>query len=402
MSISNLITLATQHNIKANRKRKNNIPYVRVMATFSQVASLLESQNLSYEQVSVVDYPITGAPRFYDCIYEVQCPSGNVLIKVDCNNGVIQKILAPNNLRIENKVYSDPAVLKQDVIAGLNKCGADAETVISCINILDAIENDTNIALTSTLCNSTDKSKITSDFGEVALAFNRLAKQGGTILFPATSNQENIDFYHNDIPVSAKGLKGSSRYTVGQNKKIVSYINELGNSNIEKMFKAWYVRDMLSVFEYAAPDCPEIEWWKKKLQGFTESNILVFTQNHTWDEFVQAIKDSQNGGLLGIPNTIKNKSTYQEGNTNPLMFALLTIWARYYNVRNSQAFDKIVCKMFKNVKSDVVFEFFNYENRTGRVLITNQAITTYSKWDIHYHGNAKHSTNNYPALKGSL
>jgi hypothetical protein len=311
--------------------------------------------------------------------------------------GVVQKNLAPNNLKIENKVYSDSAILKQDIITGLNSCGANAETVVSCINILNAIENDTNITLTNTLCNSTDKSKITSDFGEVALAFNRIVKQGGTILFPAASNQSDFDFYHSNVPISAKGDKGSSRYLVGNNKEIANHIDTLGDSNIERMFKAWYKRDMLAVFEYAAPDCPEINWWNTKLQGFTESSVAAFTQNHTWDEFVESIKESQNGGLLGIPK--KNRSTYEAGDTNPLVFALLTIWARYYNVHNSKKFNSIACKMLKNSKSKIVFEFFNYNN-AGEVLITNQAITTYSKWDIRYHGNANRSLNNYPALEG--
>jgi hypothetical protein len=396
MSIPTLIALAKQHNIKANRNRKNNIPYVRVMATFSQMASLLDSQNLSYEQVSVADYPVTDAARFRDGIFKVLYTSGDVIMKVN-PEGVVQKNLAPNNLKIENKVYSDSVILKQDIIAGLNSCGANAETVVSCINILNAIENDTNITLTNTLCNSTDKSKITSDFGEVALAFNRIVKQGGTILFPAASNQSDFDFYHNNVPISAKGDKGSSRYLVGNNKEIANHIDTLGDSNIERMFKAWYKRDMLAVFEYAAPDCPEINWWNTKLQGFTESSIAAFTQNHTWDEFVESIKESQNGGLLGIPK--KNRSTYEAGDTNPLVFALLTIWARYYNVHNSKKFNSIACKMLKNSKSKIVFEFFNYNN-AGEVLITNQAITTYSKWDIRYHGNANRSLNNYPALEG--
>lgn len=400
MSIKNLITLITQNNLRAVRKTKNKIPYVRVMATIDQVSPLFEDHNLVYEQVNVSDYPITGAPRFYECIFKVLCSAEDVLIKVDDDRGVRQKILAPNNLGIENKVYSDPVALKEDIIRGLNNCGASGDTVVSCINILDAIENDSSIVLTDTLLNSKDKSKITSDFGEVVLAYRRLCKQGGTILFPAASNQENFDFYHNGVSISAKGDKGSSRYLVCNNEKISGYIDKLGNSNIEQMFKSWYVRDMLGVFENSAPDCPEINWWKQKLQGFTEANILAFTKNHTWDEFVQAIKDSQNGGMLGIPNELKNRSTYESGDTNPLVFSLLTIWARYYTVYNSQNFNKLVCKMFKNVKSDVIFEFFNYENKTGRVLITNQAITTYDRWDIRYHGNASKSLNNYPALEG--
>jgi hypothetical protein len=397
MSIPMLIALFKQHNIKANRQRKNNIPFIRVKAVLANVAPLLNNQNLTYNQVSVANYPITNAPRFYNCIYEVSGLAVKVLIKVDCSNSVIQKILAPNNLKIENKVYSDPAALKQDIIAGLNSSGASAETVISCINILDAIENDTNITLTNTLLNTTDKSKITSDFGEVALAFRRLIKQGGDILFPVNSNQSDFDFYHNGIPISAKGDKGSSRYLIGGNSEIANHIDKLGDSNIERMFKAWHKRDMLAVFEHAAPDCPEIDWWNKKLQGFTESNILTFTHNHTWDEFVQAIKDSQNDGLLGIPK--KNRETYEAGNPNPLLFALLTIWARYYNVHNGKKFNSIACEMLKTSKSKIVFEFFNYNN-TGKVLITNQAITTYSKWDIRYHGNANTSLNNYPALEG--
>ena len=399
MSIPTLIALFAQHNIKAKRQRKNNIPYIRVKAVLTNVTPLLNNQSLTYNQVSVANYPITGAPRFFNCIYEVLCPSGKVLIKVDCNNSVIQKILAPNNLKIENKVYSDSAILKQDIIAGLNSCGANAETVVSCINILDAIENDTNITLTNTLCNSTDKSKITSDFGEVALAFNRLVKQGGTILFPAASNHSDFDFYHNDIPISAKGDKGSSRYLIGGNNEISNHIDKLGDSNIERMFKAWHKRDEFALFEHAAPDCLEINWWKQKLQGFTKKNILAYITTHTWDEYVSDIQASQNGNRLGIPKP-KNKSTYEQGNENPLLFTLFTIWARYYTSHNETSFTNLARKMLKKSNSKIIFEFFNYANSTGKILISSQVITTYDTWVIRYHSNASESKNNWPAIEG--
>lgn len=399
MSIKNLITLITQNNLRAVRKTKNKIPYVRVMATLDQVSPLLDRQGLVYEQVSVDNYPITGAARFYDAIFKITYSSGDVIIKVTPAENVVQKILAPNNLRIENKLYTDAAVLKQDIIVGLNSCGASSDTVISCINILNAIENDSDIVLTDTLRNSKDKSKITSDFGEVVLAFRRLVTQGGDILFPVSSNQPDFDFFHNGVPISAKGSKGSSRYLIGGNKEIAAYINNLGDSNIERMFKAWHNRDMPSVFEHAAPDCPEINWWKQKLQRFTQESILSFTQKHTWEQFVQFIKDSQNGGLLGIPDEKKNRTTYESGDTNPLMFALLTIWARYYTVHNSQQFNDLACEMHRYSESKIIFEFFNYDTN-GKVLISNQAITTYDRWDIRYHGNASKSLNNYPALEG--
>jgi hypothetical protein len=398
MSIQSLIALAKQHNIKANRNRKNNIPYVRVMATFSQMASLLDSQNLSYEQVSVGDYPVTDAARFRDGIFKVLYTSGDVIMKVS-PGGVVQKNLAPNNLGIENKIYSDSTILRQDIIAGLHRSGVASDTVISCINILDAVEQDTPITLTTTLLDSKDKSKITSDFGEVVLAFRRLVKEGGTILFPAASNQSDFDFYHNDIPISAKGDKGSCRYLIGGNKEISSHIDKLGDSNIERMFKAWHNRDEFGVFEHAAPDCPEINWWKQKLQGFTKGNILTYTTTHTWDEYVSDIQASQNGNRLGIPKP-KNKSKYEQGDDNPLLFTLFTIWARYYTSHNKASFTNLARKMLKKSDSKIIFEFFNYDNSTGKVLISSQVITTYNTWDIRYHSNAANSKNNWPAIEG--
>ena len=397
--IKQFVNLLNESNIVAGTNSKNKIKYIRVKASLEDTICLLNQFNIPYENVSVIDYPVTGASRFSDFILKITWLSSDIILKTNCS-GVTQKDLAPNKLGIENKLYTDAAVFKADILQGLVTSGASQAVATACTNIINAIENGVNITITDALLNPMDKSKITSDFGEVALAFSRMFNQGGSVFFPAASNHSDFDFYHNQIPISAKGNKGSSRYLIGGNKEIANHINELGDSNIEQMFKSWYKRDMYSVFTYAAPNCPEILWWGNKLNGFTADSILQYTLTHTWDQFVSDIKKSQNNATLGIPSENKNRATYEAGDSNPLLFALLTIWARYYNTHNSNEFNQIVCAMLKDSQSKIVFEFFNYDSNTGEILITNQKITKYSVWGIRYHGNATSSLNNYPALEG--
>jgi hypothetical protein len=393
--------LRNQLNVKCVSTSKEDIKYIRCSTKKENVEKLLIEQSITYRHSNLSETPVSGSSRFDDAILIANWQNNKIVIKTD-PPGVKQKKLSPNKLIKPNYNYIFADELYNDVTFGLqNDSDIDSETVESCINILNAIKYKTSLILTNTLKNPTEKSKITSDFGEIALAYRRLLLQGGTILFPAASNQSNFDFYHNDIPISAKGQKGSSRFLISGNTTIESRIFSLGESNIEKMFKSWYSRNILKMLEYASYDCKELEYWFNKLgKTIDDTSLKNYILSNSYATFIQDIKSCQNNNILGVPTEKTVEGKYNAGSLHPIKFALLTIWARYYVNQNLDIFNKIAIMLTSD--SNIVFEYFNYDTISQEIQITNSSITTYSDWEIVYHSNANSALNNYPALRGAV
>lgn len=379
-------------------KRVNKgIPYVRCSAKRTVVENALNELGLEFRVSNLVETPISGSQRFNDSILLVGWRNSVIKIKTD-SAGVKQKRLAPNKLIAVGIDYIDASVLFNDCLRGLES-HCNAEERLACVNILEAIRDESNITLTPLLCNPIEKSKITSDFGEIALAYKRLYFLGGSIHFPSASNQSDFDFFHNGIPISAKGEKGSSRYLVAGNNSFS--ISSLPESNMSNMFCCWQSRDVFGLLNFAAEDCTQLRYWKDKLQSFSETSLLEFVEKTHYDDFIQDIKNCQGGSTLGIPSKRlehKTRENYKQKSLHPILFALLTLWARYYVIENQEAFNQMASKITSS--SNIVFEYFDYDSNTGEIIIKQTKITKYKVWDIRYHSNANSSLNNYPALQG--
>ena len=379
-------------------KRVNKgIPYVRCSASRTVVENALSELGLEFKVSNLIETPISGSIRFNESILITYWRDSDIKIKTD-SPGVKQKKLAPNKLINVGFDYTFASVLFEDCVRGLElHCSSEERT--SCVNILTAIRDKTTLSLTPLLCDPIEKSKITSDFGEIALAYKRLCFDGGVIHFPTASNQRDFDFFHNSVPISAKGEKGSNRYLIAGNEFLP--IDTLSENSMTQMFRCWQSRDIFGLLDFAAEDCTQLRYWKNKCQSITEESLLEYVEKTPYDEFVQDIRDCQGGLTLGLPSfrlEHKTRKNYKQKSLHPIMFALLTIWARYYPIENEKAFNEAASKI--TVNSNIVFEYFDYDTTTGNFITKLSEINKYKIWKIRYHSNANSSLNNYPALQG--
>lgn len=317
-----------------DKKRKNSLVGVRVKAKEQDVLSVLDELDIKYERVSTQEYPITGGKDLREHVFLVNYNSQRTLI-VTNGDGAVRKSFSPVILGLGGKTYTNINEMKADVVAALSLSNQHQDLISGCQHILDSIDGTATFNTTPAL--KDNKGVITSDFGEIALAYNRLKNLGGSIFFPATGNFLNVDFFHNGIPISAKGDAGGSRYSFCKNVSVLSVINQLGDSNIEMMIKKWYDRDMFGVFNYASYDCPELNWWKNKLGTFDKQSLIDYVSSNDWSQYISDVESCQPNNVgkpLGI-STDKFKNNYESGCHKPLLFTLLTIWSNYYYHQHS-------------------------------------------------------------------
>jgi len=387
--------------IRSDMKIKNNIRYVRCNADTDTVLSVLDENSVPYIKSNRIETPISGVSRFNDSIFIVKWNNNDIKIKTDAS-GTKQKSLAPNQLIKVGYEYTDSEELKNDCILSLrNNNDITVATMKSCESIFTCIDTGGPLKITEQMKNLSEKSKITSDFGETVLAYYRLFHLGGTILFPTASNQSDFDFYHNGVRISAKGDKGSSRYLVGGNKEIEKVIISLGNSDLEVMFKHWYRRDLTDMLHTSIALCePLSKFAYYNLSGsITETSLARYVGTTSYDDFIDHLVVSQDGAKLGVPKKeTEARALWNKGDLNPIKFALLTVWARNIVKENEKDFQKIAQKITAN--NDIIFEYFDYSIEDQQILINNKKITKYSEWNIRYHSNANSHKNNFPALVG--
>lgn len=396
--VTTVLRFLRNSGFDCDKKTKNSIVGIRVKAKEQDVLSFLDELNITYERVSTQEFPITGGKDLREHVFLVNYNSHQVLI-VTNGDSAVRKSFSPVLLGIGGKTYTNIDEMKADVITALSLSDQHEDLISGCQHILDSIDGTSKFNTTPAL--KSNKGVITSDFGEIALAYNRLKNTGGSIFFPATGNFLNVDFFHNNIPISAKGDAGGSRYSFCKNPSVLSVINQLGNSNIEMMIKKWYDRDMFGVFNYASYDCPELNWWKNKLGSFDKQSLINYTVSTDWEQYISDIVSCQpniTGKPLGIA-TDKFKNNYENGCHKPLLFTLLTIWSSYYYHHHSNDITKFAQKIV-GVNASTIYEYFDYDCQNNVLLFKTKTIKKYNKWIIHYWSNAGEPLRNYPAFLG--
>ena len=318
-----------------------------------------------------------------------------IVVRDKNSNGVHymkRKEVTPDRIGLGNKTFTNAEQMRSAVEDGLTNC-TTAENTIALMSILDVADNIGSFQNTHIL--TADKSRITSDFGEVVSAYIRV-KNGQTVFFPKESNYPGIDFFADGVGVSAKGDKGSSRLST------IDYadsIANLGNTNEALVLKHLSNRRIYEMIDTAANDCAELKFWKDKLCGITAESVMSYISNHTYDEYVTDLKDSQNGAVIGLPKKETQCRVYW-GNkdVNPLLFTLCTFVDRYYSEQNVDKLSNLVVQLFNTSK--IEFEYFDYNITTNNISVNILPITQYKVWKINYWGNAASALNNWPAVKG--
>ena len=318
-----------------------------------------------------------------------------IVVRDKNSNGVHymkRKDVTPDKIGLGGKTYTNTNIFRNDVHQGLLHC-TTTENTIALMSILDVIDEQGVFENTHVLV--ADKSRITSDFGEVASAYSRV-KKGQRVYFPKESNYPGIDFFADDIGVSAKGDKGSSRLSTIDFKES---IDKLGYSTEEMILKHLCARQIYKAINVAADACAELKYFKRKLGTITQENMENYVDNNTYDTYITDVKNAQWEGIIGIPKKESECRRYwNNGDINPLLFTFCTFLHRFYSQQNIDKISNLVVKLFKD--TPIEFEYFDYNIEENKVIVNILPIYQYKVWEINYWGNAAIALNNWPAVKG--
>ena len=384
---------------------KNNISgrYQRVLDKDKQnhhVTVRDASSEEVYGFLSNAGYTLVESTRTHSSAYKGKKLTFNnqevhIVVRDKNSNGVHymkRKDVTPDRIGLGNKTFTDASQMRIAVQTGLSNCTTE-ENTIALMSILDVVDAGGKFENTHVL--TADKSRITSDFGEVVSAYVRV-KNGQEVFFPKESNYPGIDFFADGVGVSAKGDKGSSRLSTID---YVDAIAKLGNSNEAQVLKHLSNRRIYEMIDTAANNCAELNFWKTKLGNITAESVLDYVSNYTYDNYISDVKQSQNGAVIGLPKKEEQCRTYWANkDINPLLFTLCTFVDRYYSEQNVDKLSNLVVQLFNT--SNIEFEYFDYDVNENTISINILPITQYKVWKINYWGNAASALNNWPAVKG--
>lgn len=377
----------------------HNIYRIRVRVSQPEFLKLINELNVECEHVSHQQWPVTGSIGLKNHIFLIKVDHIPAIVITDSNSAV-RKSLAPSRLGLAGHSFISPWVMKQAIFDGLNLSNQSQEVINFCKHIINSIDGTDTFTADPKV--KFEKNIITSDFGEIAAPYRRLVLFNQKVEFPSGSNHMNIDYICDGIPVSAKGNNGSSRFTFCGNKSIKTTVDNLGSSNIELMFKSLYYRKIYDTLTHSAPDCPPINWWLDKVGTFSKDSFSKYIQNVSWDQFENDLQHCQTGSFfskLGIPDKNKVMTQFNNGSENPLLFALLTIWARNYHLYLPNIFSKLAKKL-TSLNSNIEFEYFDYDDKNNVLLFNKIKIKQYDNWCLRYWSNGNKPLNNYPSLQG--
>jgi hypothetical protein len=306
---------------------------------------------------------------------------------------VVQKQTAPEKLFLQTS-YTSASQLKADVVAGLQQAGIDlyvADALISLLDVADQTSNNfRNIDVLDT-----DKSFITSDFGEVLGAYLHLVKGAKQVVFPTSSNNLNIDYTVDGIGYAHKSVKGSSRFTL--DATVANSLLKLTyNCPHLKVLQSIVGRDKFSILNNAVPNCKELAHWYNLLGQFSEESLQEYVNTHSFEQYIEEVYNSQHGKLGIASKTDQVKQIWNQGSIEPMLFTFLTFMARYYSERFTTELGKIV----RSVIGDNIFEYVDYNTINNEITVVQKPYQSYTQWRIHYHGNSLKAFNNWPAPVG--
>lgn len=290
---------------------------------------------------------------------------------------------------------------KNKIIDGLKNIGEQEIDLF--INLLSNIESKTPIKETSFLKNN--KSKITSDFGEILAAYDDV-NNGFKIKFSSKSNQKVIDystFIENEWKdISVKNPKGGGKVNLSD---YVDLIDCTDPKNIPAHILyaiGSYNRDKL--FELAALDCAQVKKISEIVGGTSKEARMKYVKEHSYDEFYDQIKSNKLFVLkhepLGVPNQqewkpneLTPKAMWENGSLHPIDFTLNTLISRFWGESNVEGISKVVVKFLNKPKFKIV-DIVN-----GNVIISEVEFKHVNKWKTIYWSRATSAWHNWMAVE---
>ena len=312
-----------------------------------------------------------------------------------------RKRWSPESLGLNGFVANNVETFKTKILSGLDNIKeAEIELFIS---LLDNIEHRTPIKETKFLI--TNKSKITSDFGEILAAFDLVSK-GFAIKFSDKSNQKVVDFsvlIDNEWKdISVKNPKGGGKVNLSD---YVNLIEDDNGTNIHaKILKAIGSHNRDDLFKLSSEVSPQLLELVKIIGGTSKDTRLNYIKTHTYDEFYNQIKNNVIFTIkkmpLGVPDDqgwkpseLTPRAMWSSGSIEPLDFTINTLINRFWG----QVYIEEITKIVSKFRLGMSFKIVDISN--GNVYIKEKQFNDVKKWQTVYWSRATKAWHNWMAVE---
>lgn len=329
-----------------------------------------------------------------------QNKSVGVLYGVASKGKSERKRWSPESLGLGGFITNDLKDFRNKIVEGL--IAINEPNIDLFISLLDNMEFGTPIKDTVFL--ETNKSKITSDFGEILAAFDDV-KKGFRIKFSSKSNQKVVDYSvlieNRWKEVSVKNPKGGGKVNLSDYVDLI----DISTDNIHaKILYAIGSHNRDNLFKLTASVCPQVQKLADIVGGTSKEAKNFYVQTHTYDEFYNQIKTDPlfvfKTETLGLPSEQDWKPTectprslWKQGSLDPLDFTLNTLVNRFWGESNIEGISKVVTKFLNKPKFKVV------DISKGNVIITEKEFKDVSKWKTVYWSRATKAWHNWMAVE---
>jgi len=311
-----------------------------------------------------------------------------------------RKRWSPESLGLNGFSTKDVNIFRKKILDGLTKINEPELELF--VSLLDNIEHKSPVPQTKFL--KTNKSKITSDFGEILAAYDDVSN-GLEIRFSDKSNQKVIDYYvcidQTWKEVSVKNPKGGGKVNLSDYVDLI----DTSNNNIHaKILYAIGSHNRDELFKLTANVCPQVMKIAKIIGGTDKESKTRYVSTHTYDDFYNQIKNDSLFVLkketLGVPsdqdwkpNELTPRSLWSKGSLDPLDFTINTLINRFWGYENIDEISKVVTKFLNKPKFKVV------DISTQDVTITETEFKDVNKWKTVYWSRATKAWHNWMAVE---
>lgn len=305
------------------------------------------------------------------------------LVAIQKDGGIRRKKLSPNNLNLDSS-YVSAQKFYQDISKSLEN---ESEKKLL-ISMLDNIKDKLPIVGLD-IIKKEHIGRITSDFGEVLVAFNELINKKHW-RFSEKKNSKVIDGYSDGKPVSVKNEKGGGKVNLVNYKDLIDqstltgkFLFALANHKKEDAIKIGVNLD--SELQKLIPD-PSEEGLKKLINKIS------------YDDFYAQISSNKYFKGLGIPKPQDNqraKELWNQKDLNPIYFTILTLICRLWG-ESKQGIREIssVVRQFL-----IKPKFVKVEIQGLNISITEKKFNAVKDWKMEYHSRSTAAWHNYPGVE---
>jgi hypothetical protein len=350
------------------------------ISSIKDFLSKIDQLGLKVNQTPSGSY--SGSPDYKDNGFIIHWNNKNiaVLIAIQQNGNVQRKEYTPTSLGLMHN-YNSALDLFKDVSTAL----AGDSNANDLLLLMNNVKNKKPVTKFSNL-NENHMSRITSDFGEVLVAYKSLI-DGYSWKFTTTKNSPGIDGYRNGKPVSIKNPKGGGKVNLKNNKNKID--KNLSATNKWLWALANHEKDL--IIQTSIDLVPGL---REYIPGTDKKSLVNFVLTTDYDLFYNTIGFNYNG--LGIPNLEEEaKLLWQKGDLEPLYFTILTLVNRFWG--QTESVKKEITQCVSTFLIRPIFIQVDFKN--GNVVFKEQLFKKVNNWQTVYWGRAVAAFHNWPAIE---